>query len=85
VARAAGLVAVAVLPIAAGITSSTYANPAEFSDGFRTAMLLAAGLCAAGGFLALLTIRNPEEPAESLCAHHCSIDAPPLAEAARAS
>jgi EmrB/QacA subfamily drug resistance transporter len=85
VARAAGLVAVAVLPLAAGITSSTYAHPAEFSDGFRMAMMLAAALCAAGGVLALLTIRNPDEPAESLCASHCSLDAPPLGEARAAA
>jgi len=85
VARAAGLVAVAVLPLAAGITSGTYAHPAEFSDGFRMAMLLAAALCAAGGALAFFTIRNPEEKAASLCALHCSLDAPPLGEATGAA
>ena len=83
--RAAGLVAVAVLPLAAGITSGTYAHPAEFSDGFRMAMLLAAALCAAGGALAFFTIRNPEEKAASLCALHCSLDAPPLGEATGAA
>jgi len=48
-------------------------------------MLLAAALCAAGGALAFFTIRNPEEKAASLCAHHCSLDAPPLGEATQAA
>ncbi len=63
VARAAGLIAVAVLPAASGITGASYLRPAEFSHGFHTAVLLAAGLCALGGMIAALTIRNPPRPA----------------------
>ena len=59
VARIAGLLAVAVLPGLAGITPAAYADPALFSIGFHRAVLIAAGLCAAGGVLAGLTIRNP--------------------------
>ncbi len=59
VARVAGLLAVAVLPGLAGITPAAYADPTLFSAGFRSAVLIAAGLCAAGGVLAALTIRNP--------------------------
>ncbi|MEP6851132.1 MAG: DHA2 family efflux MFS transporter permease subunit [bacterium] len=58
VARVAGLLAVAVLPALAGITPSVYADPARLSPGFHRAVLIAAALCAAGGVLAFLTIRN---------------------------
>ena len=65
VARTAGLLAVAILPVAAGISGAGALEPARFDAGFRTAMLIAAALCAAGGVLSWLTIRNPEpEPAE---------------------
>jgi EmrB/QacA subfamily drug resistance transporter len=56
VARAAGLLAVAVLPPLSGITSSAYEHPAALSDGFAIAMLICAGLCAFGGVLSALLI-----------------------------
>ncbi|QTE29472.1 MFS transporter [Pengzhenrongella sicca] len=55
VARAAGLMAVAVLPLAAGVGSSLL-DPAMLGPAHRTAMLLCAGLLAAGGLLAFATI-----------------------------
>jgi EmrB/QacA subfamily drug resistance transporter len=64
VARTAGLLAVAVLPVAAGISGADALEPARFTDGFRVAMTIAAGLCAAGGVLSWLTIRNPEPEPE---------------------
>jgi predicted MFS family arabinose efflux permease len=79
VARTAGLLAVAVLPVAAGISGADALEPARFADGFRTAMTIAAVLCAAGGVLSWLTIRNPEEaPAEPEGDHHlsCPLSAP---------
>jgi EmrB/QacA subfamily drug resistance transporter len=82
VARAAGLVAVAVLPAAAGITGAAYLHPAQFSVGFRTASLISAGLCLLGGALAAATVRNPRpsvtaaEPARQRL--HCGLEAPPL-------
>ncbi len=63
VARVAGLLAVAVLPALAGITPVAYTEPALLSDGFQRAALIAGILCAAGGVLAFLTIRNPPPPA----------------------
>lgn len=65
VARTAGLLAVAVLPALAGITPAVYADPAALSSGFHRAVLIAAALCAAGGVLSALTIRNDvlERPA----------------------
>jgi EmrB/QacA subfamily drug resistance transporter len=71
VARTAGLLAVAVLPVAAGISGADYRNPVRFAPGFRTAMLIAAGLLAVGGVLAALTISDAEvrarraEPAQA--------------------
>jgi EmrB/QacA subfamily drug resistance transporter len=66
VARTAGLLAVAVLPVAAGISGADALQPERFAAGFRTAMAIAAFLCAAGGLLSWLTIRNPEpQPAEA--------------------
>ena len=82
VARAAALIAVALLPAAGGLTGNSYRDPPVFSAGFHTASLVAAGLCVAGGLLAAATIRNPS-PAEvalrpaQLHPLHCAIDAPP--------
>ena len=52
--------------------------------GFRTAVLISGGLCAAGGLLAAVTITNPRrvsrpagEPASIECLH-CGLYAPPL-------
>jgi EmrB/QacA subfamily drug resistance transporter len=87
VARAAGLLAVAVLPAAAGITGSSYLHPDQLSEGFRDAVFIAAALCASGGVLAFLTIRNrpsaaatPSQPAAISHRHssHCALEAPPL-------
>jgi len=91
VARSAGLLAVAILPLLAGITGSGALAAAHFAAGFRTAMLIAGGTCAAGGILAALTIRNPVAAEPLLNAHlrryHCAVDGAPLqpAEAARAA
>ena len=76
VARTAGLLAVAVLPVVAGISGAGALEPDRFAAGFRTAMAMAAVLCAAGGVLSWLAIRNPEPaPAGE---HHlsCPINAP---------
>lgn len=59
VARAAGRLAVAVIPVLAGITGDSYRNPDAFAGGFRTAVLICAGLLVAGGVTSAATIRNP--------------------------
>ncbi len=84
VARAAALIAVALLPAAGGITGNAYRHPAVFSAGFHTASLISAGFCVAGGLLAAATIRNPSRAAAALRppGQHrlqCAIDAPPQA------
>ncbi len=58
IARVAGLLAVAVLPALAGITPAAFADPVLLSAGFHRAVLIAAGLCAAGGLIAAVTISN---------------------------
>ena len=88
VARAAGLIAVAVLPALAGIAGSQYLHPAEFSAGFHRAVLICAGLCVLGGALSAAAIRNtgraapvvPPAPATPAPASrvHCGLDAPPV-------
>lgn len=79
--RGAGLLAVAVLPLAAGIAS--YQDPVSFEAGFRTAMLTCAGLAAAGGLLSAVLIRNRLAPGQPACRtgprrHHCAVDGPPI-------
>jgi EmrB/QacA subfamily drug resistance transporter len=82
VARVAGLIVVAVLPALAGITGDSYRNPAQLGTGFRTAVLVAAATCLAGGLLAAGTIRNPARSPQAARRlgkeHHCGLDGPPL-------
>jgi EmrB/QacA subfamily drug resistance transporter len=81
VARTAGLIAVAVLPPLAGISNADFGNPADFSDGFQLAMLIAGATLMAGGLLAWATIRRPLAAAEGeapIPTSHCALDAPPL-------
>lgn len=91
VARVAGLVAVSILPWLSGITGRAYLHPDQLSSGFRTAMLVCAAVCAAGGALAAAAIRNPAEKVErprpleiappireATNCLHCALDAPPL-------
>ncbi|HVU74787.1 MAG TPA: MFS transporter [Mycobacteriales bacterium] len=59
VARTAGLVAVAVLPAIAGISTAAALPAATLAHGFRVAMTVSAGLCALGGVVSLLTVTDP--------------------------
>ncbi len=81
VARAAGLIAVAVLPSLAGITGQSYLHPAALAHGFKVAAMIAAVFCAAGGVLAAFTIRNPPRAASAKAPRRessCALEAPPL-------
>jgi EmrB/QacA subfamily drug resistance transporter len=62
VARTAGLLAVAVVPVAAGIGGTDYQDPERFAPGFRTASYILAGLLAVGGVLAAAAVSD--EPAK---------------------
>jgi len=98
VARAAGLLAVAILPVAAGISGAGALDPDRFDDGFHMAVLLAAALCATGGLISWFGIRNPTpEPAPAALVpaapgaaapedRHplsCPLTAPPVRHASR--
>lgn len=66
VARVAGLVAVAVLPLLAGLSdpaADIASDPAgvAFTAGFRRATVLAAALCTVGGLVSLVGLRNRTE------------------------
>src|SRR6266567_7059448 len=81
VARAAGLLAVAVLPLLVGISGDDYQDPVAFAAGFRIAMILCAALLATGGIVAGVTIRNPGATHIAnapLRRRFCAIDGPPL-------
>jgi EmrB/QacA subfamily drug resistance transporter len=85
VARAAGLLAVAVLPALAGLTGEAYLHPATFAHGFRIACVISGAMCIAGGILAAFTIRDGR-PRKTECyrlSQPCvGATAPPLTAAA---
>jgi EmrB/QacA subfamily drug resistance transporter len=83
VSRVGGLLAVAVLPVIAGLTGDSFYDPAKMTDGFHTAMLACAGLSAVGGIVAWLTISPapPETEPEARVekpAYSCSVAGTPL-------
>jgi EmrB/QacA subfamily drug resistance transporter len=80
VARAAGLLAVALLPTLAGLSGADYESADAFDAGYRTAILISAGLLVAGGLLSAALIRNeppaapettPAEPVGETDLTHC--------------
>jgi Na+/melibiose symporter-like transporter len=88
VARVAGLLAVAVLPLAAGLTGDNFYDPAKMTSGFQMAMVICAALSALGGVIAWFTISSevlhaeaepggdtPERLGED---YSCGFDGPPL-------
>jgi MFS family permease len=71
VARTAGLLAVAVLPIVMNLTGDDYQRPVPLADGFQQAMLWCAGLVTLSALIAWFGIRDdvitadPAQPASS--------------------
>ncbi|HKN52043.1 MAG TPA: MFS transporter [Amycolatopsis sp.] len=91
IARSGGLLAVAVLPAAAGLTGESYRDPATLTAGWRMALVICATLAILGGLIAL-GIHNgvlglPAEPAEAEAepdesphlgeCFHCGVEGPP--------
>lgn len=86
VARTGGLLAVAVLPAAVGLSGAAYTDPVALTASWRMALLICAGMAVVGALLALgiqngvLTGGRMAEPAgaphpgECL---HCGVDGPP--------
>jgi EmrB/QacA subfamily drug resistance transporter len=63
VARAGSLLAVAALPAVVGLSGSAYRDAAVFTEAYRTAMWVSAGLLVVGGLLSWWLIRNTPENA----------------------
>lgn len=78
-ARAAGLIAVAALPLLAGMGPDAYRSASAFDDAFRRAMPLCAAVLVLGAILAYATVRRPAPGCRRPeCLTHGSITAPPL-------
>jgi Na+/melibiose symporter-like transporter len=83
VARAAGLLAVAGVPPAVGLTGTAYNDPGVFNHGFHTAMLIGALLLVVGAALTFFIVHDdvlsPElATASPECDFNCPVGAPPL-------
>ncbi len=87
VSRVGGLLAVAVLPVVAGLSGDAFYDPAAMTDGFRIAMVVCAALAALGGVFAWLTISSDVlaagsdedgEPTDSANDFSCGISGTPL-------
>ena len=59
VARTGSLFSIAAIPVLVGLSGGALDDPAVFTTGFRAAMMICAGLLAAGGLLAAFTIGRP--------------------------
>jgi EmrB/QacA subfamily drug resistance transporter len=87
VARVANLLSVATLPLIADLGGERFYQPAAMTHGFHVAMAVAAGLSAAGGVVAWLTISDDalradpgrrDEPPVAVATHHsCALAGPP--------
>ena len=87
VARVGGLIAVAVLPLIAGLTGQRFYHPATMTHGFHVAMLVSAAVAVVGGVIAWLTIDNevlvsdPERRGEQAVKvstdYSCAVSGPP--------
>ena len=93
VARVAGLLAVAVLPLIAGLTGERFYHQATLTHGFHVAMFVSAAVAVGGGAIAWLTIDNDvlsaeperrgEEPVKVSTDFSCPVSGPPWRRAAQ--
>ncbi|MEU8029674.1 MFS transporter [Streptomyces sp. NPDC049099] len=78
-ARAAGLVAVAALPLLAGMGPEAYRSPTAFDAAFDRAMPMLAGTLLLGSVLAFALVRRPRPGClRPECRMHGNVTAPPL-------
>jgi EmrB/QacA subfamily drug resistance transporter len=87
VARVAGLLAVSVVPVAAGLSGSVYTDVGRFDAGFERAMLICAGIMVVGAALAGVLLRTPapaatpsveESRVDVAKCVHCGVTGPQL-------
>ncbi|MBY6539362.1 MFS transporter [Rhodococcus sp. BP-349] len=76
VARTAQLLSVAAIPGIVGISGQL--DPAQFSSGFRAAMLICAAMLALAGALAAVSIRTPRPTGRTPL--HCDVSGPPVTD-----
>jgi EmrB/QacA subfamily drug resistance transporter len=94
VARVAGLLAVAALPLIAGLTGDSFYDPSAMADGFRVGMVTCAALAGLGGILAWLTISSEvleavptadgDTPGRAATDYSCGVAGTPLRPAREA-
>ncbi|MYX25205.1 DHA2 family efflux MFS transporter permease subunit [Streptomyces sp. SID8381] len=78
-ARAAGLIAVAALPLLAGMGAEAYRSAVAFDAAFRRAMPICAGVLVVGAVVAWATVRRPAPGCrQPECRTHGSVTCPPL-------
>ncbi|MFG2616666.1 MFS transporter [Streptomyces sp. NPDC048507] len=80
-ARAAGLLAVAALPLLAGMGPDAYLSAGAFDAAFGRAMPWCAGVLVLGSVLAWATVRTPppgQPHPHQQCRTQCGVTAPPL-------
>ncbi|MGW1722388.1 MFS transporter [Streptomyces sp. NPDC002306] len=78
-ARAAGLFAVAALPLLAGMGPEAYRSAAAFDAAFRRAMPLCAGVLVVGAVIAFTTVRRPTPDCRRpQCRTHGCVTSPPV-------
>jgi EmrB/QacA subfamily drug resistance transporter len=89
VARSAQLMAVAAIPLAAGITGDSYRDPVAFGKSFMTAMWISSALAVGGAVLAWLTLADrrpaPRKPVTVDSHRHCALESPPLSNSPASS
>ncbi|MER6247301.1 MFS transporter [Streptomyces griseorubiginosus] len=78
-ARAAGLIAVAALPLVAGMGSEAYRSASAFDSAFGRAMVVCAGVLVVGSAVAFAMVRSlPAGCRRPECRTHGSVLTPPL-------
>jgi EmrB/QacA subfamily drug resistance transporter len=78
VARAAGLLAVAIIPGIAGISGGSYADPAALDAGFRMSVLISAALVVLAAVVSFALVRGPRAApgTERKECYRCEVTAP---------
>ncbi|GAA4909908.1 EmrB/QacA subfamily drug resistance transporter [Stackebrandtia albiflava] len=78
IARAAGLLAVAALPLAAGLNGEAYRDPFAFALGYQIAIALCAVLFVVGALIGVVFVRDPKWAAHRAARTQCPYNAPQL-------
>ena len=81
VARTAGLLAVAAVPLIGGLGGDGLVDPTRVREGFAVIAWLCAGMLATGGLLSALVVRTPGPlpgPPPEVARTHCGVSSPPV-------